>query len=70
MTLLDDHLNLCEALKCEDASKWEATMQKNYDLLIANGTWELTKLLRIKDANECFAPIKMHWVKLSGKRYG
>ena len=38
MTLLDDLLNLCEALKSEDVSKWEVTMQEKYNLLIANGT--------------------------------
>lgn len=34
--LLDDHLNLCEALRSKDTSKWETTMQKGYDLLMAN----------------------------------
>ena len=38
VALLDDHLNLCEALRSEDASKWEAAMQEEYDLLMANGT--------------------------------
>ena len=44
VTLLDDPLNLCEALKSEDVSKWEAVMQKEYNSVMANGTWELTKL--------------------------
>ena len=44
MTLLDDSLNLCEVLKFEDASKLEAAMQDKNKLLMANGTWELTRL--------------------------
>jgi transposase InsO family protein len=41
---LEDPLNLCEAMRSEDASKWEAAMQEEYDSLIANGTWELAVL--------------------------
>ena len=44
VTLLDDPLSLCEALRSESASKWNTVMQKEYDSLMANGTWELTKL--------------------------
>ena len=44
MALLDDPLNLCKALRSKDASKWGAAMQEEYDLLMANGMWELTNL--------------------------
>ena len=44
MTFLDDLLNLCEALRSLDGSKWKATIQKEYDSLMANSTWELTNL--------------------------
>jgi hypothetical protein len=37
---LDDPLNLCDAMRSEDASKWEAAMQEEYGSLMANGTWE------------------------------
>jgi hypothetical protein len=40
----DDPLNLCDAMRLEDASKWEAAMQEEYGSLIANGTWELVPL--------------------------
>ena len=42
--ILDDPLKLCEALRSKDTSKWEAAMQEEYDLLMASGTWESTKL--------------------------
>lgn len=38
---LEDPLNVCEAIKSEDASKWEAAIQEEYDLLMAYGTWGL-----------------------------
>jgi hypothetical protein len=41
---LDDPLNLCDAMRSEDASKWEAAMQEEYGSLMANGTWELGPL--------------------------
>jgi hypothetical protein len=44
VALMDDPLNLCKAMRSEDASKWETTMQEEYDLLMANGTWELNTL--------------------------
>jgi hypothetical protein len=44
VTLVDDPLNLCEAIRSEDASKWETAMQEEYDSLVANGTWELSTL--------------------------
>ena len=36
VALLDDPLNLYEALRFEDASKWEATMQEEYDSFMSN----------------------------------
>lgn len=45
MALLDDHLNLCEALIFEDASKREVVMQEEHDFLMANAMWEPTNLL-------------------------
>lgn len=36
VALLDDHLNLCEALRFKDASKWEDIMQEEYDLLLTS----------------------------------
>ena len=44
VALVDDPLNLCEAMRSEDASKWETAMQEEYDSLVANGTWELSTL--------------------------
>ena len=45
MALLDhDPLNLYEALKSKDVSKWKAVMQEEYNLFRVNDTWELTKL--------------------------
>jgi hypothetical protein len=44
VVLAHDPTTLCEALKCDDASKWEATMEDEYHSLLANGTWELTTL--------------------------
>ena len=41
---LEDPLNMCEGMRSEDASKWEAAMQEEYDSLMANGTWELAPL--------------------------
>ena len=38
VAFLEDPLKLCEVLRSEDASKWEAAMQEEYDSLIANGT--------------------------------
>ena len=54
MAYLEDPLNLCEALKSEDASKWEAAMQEESNSLMANGMWKLTnlpKIARVYDAN-------------------
>jgi histone deacetylase 1/2 len=33
-----------EALKGEDAKKWEIAMQEEYDFLIVNNTWSLVPL--------------------------
>ncbi len=44
VAFLEDPLNLCEAMRSEDASKWEAAMQEEYASLMANGTWELSIL--------------------------
>jgi hypothetical protein len=44
VALMDDPLNLCEAMQSEDSSKWETAMQEEYDSLMANGTWELNTL--------------------------
>jgi hypothetical protein len=44
MALVDDPLNLCETMRSKDASNWETAMQKEYDSLVANGTWELSTL--------------------------
>ena len=43
---LNDSLNLCKALWSKNVSKWEATIQEEYDLLVANDTWELTNILK------------------------
>jgi transposase InsO family protein len=50
---LDDPLNLCEAMRSEDASKWESAMQEEYDALIANKTWELTPLPKDRKSIGC-----------------
>ena len=38
VALVDDPLNMCEAMQSEDASKWKTAMQQYYNLLVANGT--------------------------------
>jgi hypothetical protein len=50
---LDDPLNLCDAMRSEDASKWEAAMQEEYGSLMANGTWELVPLLKDRKSVGC-----------------
>ena len=39
-------MNLYKTLRSKDVSKWEATMQEEYDSLMANGSWESTKFLK------------------------
>ena len=56
VALLDSPLKLCVALKSKNASKWEAVMQEVYDLLMANGTWELTNL-----TNDC-KNVRCKWI--------
>ena len=53
MATLDDPLNVCEAMSSEDASKWEAAMQEEYDSLMANGTWELAPLPKGRKSVGC-----------------
>ena len=36
-----------------DASKWEATMQEEYESLMAKGTWELTTLPKDRKSVGC-----------------
>ena len=50
---LEDPLNVCEAMRSEDASKWEAAMQEEYDSLMANGTWELASLPKGRKSVGC-----------------
>ena len=50
---LEDPLSLCEALQSEDASKWEAAMQEEYDSLMTNGTWELAPLPKGRKSVGC-----------------
>jgi hypothetical protein len=50
---LDDPLNLCDAMRSEDASKWEAAMQEEYGSLMANGTWELVPLPKDRKSVGC-----------------
>ena len=47
--LLDDPLNMYEALRSKDVNKWKVAMQEEYDSLMSNDTWELSKLP--KDCN-------------------
>jgi len=49
----DDPLNLCEAMRSEDASKWEVAMQEEYASLIAYGTWELAPLPKDRKSVGC-----------------
>ena len=53
VALAQDPTTLGEALKCEDASKWEAAMEDEYHSLLANGTWELTILPKDRKAVGC-----------------
>lgn len=50
---LEDPLNMCEAMRSEDASKWELAMQEEYDSLMANGTWELAPLPKDRKSVGC-----------------
>jgi hypothetical protein len=49
----DDPLNLCDAMRSEDASKWEVAMQEEYGSLMANGTWELVTLPKDRKSVGC-----------------
>jgi hypothetical protein len=53
VALVHDPTTLGEALKCDDANKWEAAMEDEYHSLLANGTWELTTLPKSRKAVEC-----------------
>jgi hypothetical protein len=44
VAFVDDPLNLCEAMRSDDASKWETGMQEEYNLFVANEMWELSTL--------------------------
>lgn len=44
MAFFNNHSNLCKALRSKDANKYEAAMQDEYNLFIANNSWELTNL--------------------------
>jgi hypothetical protein len=50
---LEDPLNMCEAMRSQDASKWESAMQEEYDSLMANGTWELAPLPKGRKSVGC-----------------
>ena len=50
---LEDPLNVWKAMRSEDASKWEAAMQEEYDSLMANGTWELDALPKRRKSVAC-----------------
>ncbi len=63
VTCLDDPLNLCDAMRSEHASKWEAAMQEVYGSLMANGTWELVPLPKDRKSVGCkwvFRTKRMH----------
>ena len=53
VALAQDSTTLGEALKYEDASKWEAAMEDEYHSLLANGTWELITLPKDRKAVGC-----------------
>jgi hypothetical protein len=53
VAFFDDHLNLCKTLRSEDVNKWEATMQEEYDLLMANGMWKLINLPKDHKSVRC-----------------
>jgi hypothetical protein len=42
----DDPLNFYKAMRSKDPSKWEATMEEEYDSLMENIMWKLTNLLK------------------------
>ncbi len=50
---LDDPLNVCDAMRSDDASKWEVAMQEEYGSLMANGTWELIPLPKDRKSVGC-----------------
>ncbi|OAE20919.1 hypothetical protein AXG93_3256s1660 [Marchantia polymorpha subsp. ruderalis] len=53
VALMNDPLNLCEAMRSEYASKWKTAMQEEYDLLMANGMWELSTLSESRKSVGC-----------------
>jgi hypothetical protein len=53
VALAHDSTTLGEALKCDDASKWEAAMEDEYHSLLANGMWELTTLPKSRKVVGC-----------------
>ena len=53
VALAQDPTTLGDALKCEDASKWEAAMEDECHSLLANDTWELTTLPKDRKAVGC-----------------
>jgi hypothetical protein len=53
VALTHEPTTLGEALKCDDASKWEAAMEDKYHSHLANGTWELTTLPKSRKAVGC-----------------
>jgi hypothetical protein len=60
---LDDPLNLCDAMRSKDASKWEAAMQEEYGSVMANGMWELVPLLKDRKSVGC-----KYWKQLENKQ--
>ena len=49
----DEPHTMSEAMKSDDAKKWELAMQEEYDSLMANGTWELTPLPKNRQSVGC-----------------
>ena len=53
VAIVQDPTTVSEAMKSQDASKWEAAMEDEYHSLLANGTWELTTLPKGRKAVGC-----------------
>jgi hypothetical protein len=53
VALAHDPTILSEALECDDASKWESTMENENHSLLANGTWDLTTLPKSRKGVGC-----------------
>ena len=53
VVMRDEPHTMSEAMQSGDAKKWELAMQEEYDSPMANGTWELIPLSKIRQSVSC-----------------